>query len=161
MGLTLLLAAAASLLVMGCGNNRMAPSALPSVTVTVPTLVSPVGGASVPQNSAPGCPAHPRRGEGSQISFDWTDSTSPNSILGYDLFAKRDSATIPIVDTFVAGSSEFLHQSCNAFVTDSNLTGWEWRVRARDGLGNLSEWTPLASFVFEACRLAGGAACSS
>jgi hypothetical protein len=49
---------------------------------------------------------------------------------------------------------------CGSYVVDSNLEGWSWRVRARDELGNFSDWSEPGTFRFEPCRL-GRRVCGS
>jgi len=130
-------------------------------TLQAPTLLSPVEGAIITQNNpATGCPLTSGRGYGLRIDFDWTDSTSDNGIAGYELFVKKASATLPLTDVFVP-SSLFTFIQCASFATDENLTGWQWRVRAEDTLGNFSAWTPDRTFQFAPCRLADGSVCSS
>ena len=125
----------------------------------IPELLSPVDNAVIQQNDpTSGCSLNPSRGYGLQIFFDWTDSSSANGVVGYELFVKKDTATLPIVSTLV-GSSEFAHTSCNSFVTDGNLEGWEWRVRAQDALGTFSDWSAAGLFQFAPCRLADGTPC--
>src|SRR5215210_1633473 len=113
---------------------------------TVPKLLTPVQGkgscegAGIRQNNSNiGCSAHPTRGYGLTITFDWTDATSPNGIVGYFIFVKNVNAVFPIVDAFVP-TSKHIFISCNSFVAVPNLTGWQWRVRAQDRLGNLGPW---------------------
>jgi len=135
-----------------------------SFTVTfvtfAPTLVAPIGDQAISQNDPTiGCPFHPTRGYGFRILFDWTDSSSDVKIEGYTVFAEHEGATFPLVNTFVP-DSQFVFKRCNSFVSDPNLEGWRWRVRARDVSGTWGEWSPFASFSFEACRI-DGSACSA
>ena len=119
----------------------------------------PINNAVVQQNDpATGCSLNPTSGYGSRIFFDWTDSTSPNGIQGYQLYFINSRATIPRIDTFVA-KSEFIEIECNSFVIDQNLQGFQWRVRAQDNRGNYSDWTPWGTFQYAPCRLANGTAC--
>ncbi len=125
----------------------------------IPVPIAPKAGDLIPQNLANiGCPFHATRGYGFQIVFDWVDSRAKSGIAGYEIFAKHEGAIFPIVDLFVT-TSEHTLTSCNAFVADPNLEDWRWRVRARDNEGNLSEWSPMANFAFEPCRLSDGRAC--
>ena len=125
----------------------------------IPKLITPANNAVIQQNDpTPGCTLHPTRGYGQQILFDWTDTSSVNGVVGYELFAKKDTALNPIVSTFVS-ISQFTSTSCNSFVTDGNLEGWEWRVRAQDTLGNFSDWSTTRLFQFAPCRLADGTRC--
>ena len=59
-----------------------------------PTLLSPVD-TVIPQNRAPACPAHPTRGQGFEIRFDWTSATSPHGVVGYDLWVMRRGRRTP------------------------------------------------------------------
>jgi hypothetical protein len=131
-----------------CTNmSRLVPS--------TPVLLTPIGNASIQQNDPTiGCPFYPSRGYGFRIFFDWTDSSSQVGIAGYEIFAERESALVPIVDAFVT-DSQLTVVSCNTFVIDQNLEGWRWRVRARDNSGNLGEWTAFAQFRFAPCRIEG------
>ena len=128
---------------------------------TTPTLISPINNATISQNDPTiGCPSHPTRGFGYLVKFDWTDATSPHGIAGYEIFAKARTAQFPIVDTFVV-PSEFTRASCNVFVIDPNLEGWEWRVRARDRRGQLGPWSVTGLFRFSPCRLADDRPCNA
>ncbi|HZT28326.1 MAG TPA: hypothetical protein VFA33_00475 [Bryobacteraceae bacterium] len=145
------------------GNNQasqtvtVTPSAAP--LVSVPTLLAPVNNAVVQQNDpATGCSANPAKGYGWGILFDWTDSTSSNGIQRYEIYVIHSGAPGPGIDTFVT-KSEFSQVSCNSFVIDQNLQGWQWRVRAQDTRGNYSDWTPWGAFQYAPCRLKDGTAC--
>ncbi len=133
----------------------------PSTTVpSTPQLLRPIVNQAIPQNdSTIGCSFDPTGGYGFRILFDWTDSSSDVAIEGYEIFAERETATNPIVNTFVI-DSQFTLSRCNSFVLDPNLEGWRWRIRARDVSGNFSEWSPFADFRFEPCRV-DGTACSA
>ncbi len=127
----------------------------------VPRLLSPPRGFVVPQNNPliP-CDADPERGYGFSIRFDWDDVDSPGGIRGYHVYVKKQDAVFPLVDTFVT-DSEYLHVSCNGFVIDENLSGWEWSVQAEDLRGNVSELTEPNRFSFSPCRLPDGTACGT
>jgi hypothetical protein len=126
-----------------------------------PILLSPANGAVIPQNvQQPGCAPDPNRGAGFVIHFDWTDAQGGPGVAGYEIFVKRDGSSLPAVSTFVT-ASRFEHASCNGFVIDRNLEGWEWQVRTRDTAGNVSEWSPVHRFRFAPCRLASGVVCSA
>lgn len=130
---------------------------------TVPALLTPVQDiCSVVQQNNPniGCAPHPHRGYGLRINFNWTDATSPQGIAGYFIFVKNVNAPLPLIDRFVP-VSQLAYRSCNAFVPDPLLLGWQWRVRAQDRQGGLGPWSPFATFAFEPCRLAGGSPCSA
>ena len=114
-----------------------------------------------PQNNPGiGCPTHPSRGSGLQIYFNWTDAASDNGIEGYQIFVKNVNASIPLIDAFVP-VSELTYRTCNAFVADQFLDGWQWMVRAKDKLGNFRPWSRIGVFSFQPCRLPDGTPCSS
>jgi hypothetical protein len=136
--------------------NLAAPASCKSCP-KAPKLRAPAEDAFIAQNNpAIGCPFHVTRGYGLQIVFDWTDVHGAG-IVGYDVYAKKDTAISPIIDTFVP-TSGYTFTQCNSFVADSNLTGWEWKVRTRDSSGNVSPWT-TRRFGFAPCRLADGTPC--
>jgi len=83
------------------------------------------------------------------IQDDLTDSSSPNGINGYHLFATNINAMFPIIDIFVLDSN-FTDASCNSFVIDPNLNDWIWTVQAEDNLGNLSS-VATGEFMFGPC----------
>ena len=115
-------------------------------------LLSPEEGAFVPQNDAStGCPAHATRGYGFVIEFAWK-ANHEKDVAAYQL-----SSTFFSVDVIVRETS-YTYLSCNAFVIDPQLEGWQWRVRALDGQGNFSEWAQ-GVFNFTPCRLADGTPC--
>ena len=126
---------------------------------SVPQLLAPINDASIPQNNPNiGCPSNPRRGYGLAILFDWTDSTSPTGVAGYEIYARKRDALSPIINTFVT-ISQYYYKSCNSFANDLFLTNWEWRVRAKDNAGNYSDWTPTAVYQLAPCRLEDGTSC--
>jgi hypothetical protein len=157
----LALAALAALSLPRCNEAPTRPSDPPAtpapVVLTRPALVSPVGNAAIPQNQPEiGCTYHPDAGYGHQIAFRWLPSESSRGIAGYEVVAKHVSAARPVVDTFFpspGGSTTLTWTSCRSFVTDSNLDGWEWRVRARDTAGSVSDWSDPGTFRFEPCRI--------
>ena len=134
-----------------------APSTQCQSCPRAPRLLIPKKDAVVPQNNAFGCTPHATRGYGIQMVFDWADVSDADGIAAYDIYAKKDTASFPIIDTSVPFST-YTHTSCNSFVIDSNLTGWEWKVRARDNLGNVGPWR-ARTFSFAPCKLADGTSC--
>jgi hypothetical protein len=89
-------------------------------------LLSPVDGATIPQNvPSPECSAHPLRGSGFRISFDWSDSRGADGTGVYWIVVQHAGSTFPLVDTTVSGS-DYVYQGCG-FVIDSNLADWHWR----------------------------------
>ena len=134
-------------------------AAIALIPVTIPMLITPTTNVAIEQNNpAIGCPPQLTAGFGFRIVFDWTDADSLNGIAGYNIFAMNSNVALPIVDTFVV-ASEFTLTSCNAFVIDANLEGWEWSVQAQDNLGNLSQPSATGMFRFAPCRLVGGIRC--
>jgi len=132
----------------------------PVANVTIPILLTPINDEIIQQNNPNiGCPFDPTRGFGWRIFFDWTDTSSPNGIKGYHLFATNINAMFPIIDIFVPDSN-FTETSCNSFVIDANLDGWIWTVQAEDNLGNLSS-VETDEFVFEPCMLDDGTPCNA
>ena len=123
-------------------------------------LISPPAGAAVPQNVASlECPAHPYRGYGFELRFDWKDVFEGRGAPTYEIVVKNRSATYPVVQR-VTTESKLEATFCNAFVIDRNLLGWEWKVSARAGNGGLL-WTEVREFRFEPCRHAGGVPCTA
>ena len=104
------------------------------------------------------CTFHPLTGHGYRLRFDWTDASSPSGIEGYELIVRKARSLAPLIDTFVT-DSEFTRTACNLVVLDTNLEGWQWRVRAKDGLGNFSDPSEEGSFQFESCVLDNGTSC--
>ncbi|MDA2930597.1 DUF11 domain-containing protein, partial [Acidobacteria bacterium AH-259-O06] len=126
-----------------------------------PELITPIENAVIPQNDPNiDCPFDPTRGSGYQIFLDWTDSSAPSGIDGYELLVKNANSPELLVETFVK-SSQFTRTNCNLAVIDKNLEGWRWRVRAKDALGNFSDYSTTGSFQFAPCRLADGTPCVS
>jgi thermitase len=152
-------------LFVGDDKGAYGPAATASITVnelpTTPLLLAPASGATMSQNiPSTGCVFDVSRGYGLRIDFDWSDATSPTGMGGYELYAIRSGNAIPILDVFPTASA-YSFISCNSFVADTNLDNWQWRVRARDSLGNFGDWTAFRTFSFAPCRLANGAACSA
>jgi hypothetical protein len=150
------------LLSAACGSGS--PTMTPTPTSTPAALsMSPDNNASIPQNNpATGCSlltgADATRGIGFVIQFHWTAPSSTDGSAGYEIYATKVGAPIPLVDTFAA-TADFTLTRCNSFVTDQNLRDWQWRTRAKDGQGQFSDWTPWASFEFSRCQLNDGTAC--
>jgi len=122
-------------------------------------LISPPQGAAVPQNVAwLGCPAHAYRGFGFQLRFDWKDASGAAGAPTYEIVVRRRDAPYPAIQGLTT-ESEYTETFCNAFVTDRNLLGWEWKVSARAENGDLL-WDEVREFKFEPCRQ-GGVPCSA
>ena len=152
------------LLSAACGSSSPMVSPTPAATSTpAASSMSPNNNASIPQNnSAAGCSLLPgpdaTRGLGLAIPFHWAAPPSTNGITGYEIYATKVGAPLPLVDTFT-GTTDFTETQCNAFVADSNRQGWQWRTRSKDGQGQFTDWTPWASFEFSPCRLSDGTPC--
>jgi eukaryotic-like serine/threonine-protein kinase len=139
------------------GRATTGPSTTEPTTIepSTPQLLRPLPNQVIPQNdSTIGCSFHPSFGFGFGVVFDWTDSSSDGGIEGYEIFAEHETATSPLVSTFVTDSQLTLSR-CNTFITDTNLEEWRWRVRARDVSGRFGAWSPFAFFSFEPCRVDG------
>ena len=142
------------------GVSNFAVIDTPAVSLPAPVPLVPNRDTPIAQNQREiGCALLPgpdaSRGRGFQIAFDWEGVEIPNGVASYRLVAGRAGAERPIVDRVVE-TSHFTQVSCNAFVADSNLTGWEWRVQAIDGQGRTSEWSAPLAFAFEPCVLDDG-----
>lgn len=126
-----------------------------------PTLLSPVGTATVVQNDpATPCSPHPTRGRGFAISFDWSDLSHPSGMAYYEIRVQREGAPLPLLHVAV-GTSDHHLLACNDFVADPNLTDWRWWVRGVAVDGEAGPWTEPASFRFEPCRLDDGTPCNA
>ena len=146
----------------GCGreSGRTMPTGSSSqLVLEAPPLLTPQPDAAIPQNDdGIGCPAHEARGYGFEIRFDWGESRSSEGVVGYDLYVQHRTSVWPMIDQRVT-ESRHLYRSCNGFVIDENLDNWEWRVRAVDARGHMSEWSEARPFRFEPCRTAPGRRC--
>jgi len=132
------------------------PPELPPLDfVSIPKPISPMNNAIIVQNDpSTGCPFDPVRGYGYKISFDWSDSTSPNGIEKYALTFIRDDKTNI---SRSAADSEFTEIQCNTFVEEGAI--WEWRVRAFDNLDFQSQDSKTSLFEFGPCKLGDGSRC--
>jgi hypothetical protein len=152
-------------LLAGCGESLLVE---PEVTEAIegaevedgptgPTdmwLISPPAGAAVPQNvESLGCPAHAYRGFGFELRFDWKDASDASGAPTYEIVVQARGAPYPAVHELTT-ESQYARTFCNAFVIDRNLPGWEWRVSARGGNGDLL-WNEVREFRFEPCRQDG------
>ncbi len=146
--------------VNGVQSALSSPLTLTVVDATAPVPVAPINSALIQQNRTDiGCDADPNYGSGYQVVFEWRQPSSPpTGISGYNLWAIHGGSQIPIVNTFVSGA-QFTYRACNAFVADTNLTGWQWQVQAVYSGGGQGAWSPQADFQFASCRLADGTPC--
>lgn len=149
---------------LACGGGSPTdPGGDPGGGVVAPfeiTLLAPVAGATLAQNvSTNGCTAHPQSGYGLQLSFDWSDAGHASGIQRYEIVVQHPLALIPLVDA-TSSISSHVYTACNAFVTDSWLDGWTWKVRAVAKNAEVSLWSEVRGFSFAPCQLSGGAYCT-
>jgi len=79
-------------------------------------------------------------------------------IAAYEIEVRRAGAVGAIIDA-VTTESAYEETFCNTFVTELNLSGWGWRVRAIAAGGQIGPWSERRVFTFEPCRLSHGASC--
>ena len=150
------------LAVSACGKD------LPNAPTRQPTLegplalVSPADRERFKQNDASlGCDAHPARGYGFRLAFDWRDV---KDAVGYKIVFWHTGSAVPAVERIVT-VSEFTGLWCNAFVIDRNLDHWAWRVAAlgpsRDGEAPDTLWSETREYGFEPCRIRDTVPCSA
>ncbi len=143
-----------------CGGSAVTPDTLR--TEELPDV--PSENASVTQNDATtGCSLLPgadaTRGYGFTINFEWGPPPLPGGqFAGYELYATNADDPTPIIDTFTPYNS-YPFTSCNAFVGDSHLQGWQWRVRAKNTRDEAGAWSTWFTFQFKPCRLSDGTPC--
>lgn len=102
---------------------------------TVPVLLSPAPGASLPQ---PGTP----------WTFDWADSSDAESgIKQYQLYVIRQGAGSPVIDILVTTSTA--SKNLAGQITHDYLTNWTWKVRAQNNAELWSDWSPVRTFKVE------------
>jgi hypothetical protein len=77
---------------------------------------------------------------------------------GYEVYVTKADAPSPVLDTAVTGT-DYTDTKCNTFVGDPDLNGWQWRVRAKDALGQFTDWSGWSTFQFGPCRLSDGTSC--
>ena len=75
---------------------------------------------------------------GNSVQLDWGDSTDNNRVEGY-FFRYGTSASL-------SGDGEFVTDS-EAVISGLENGTWYYQVRARDGSGNLSNWSTVRSFT--------------
>lgn len=98
-----------------------------------PTLISPVNGAVMDN----GCQD---RSNGVTWDFDWDDVQGASA---YHIRVWRNP-NIPLVNNMNVPTSNFQHDSPQAYIANQNRTGWRWTVRAR--VGNV--WGPWSKVNF-------------
>lgn len=157
----IVLVSAGAITVACAHGDTVAPPRLVPLSGTV-TLVAPTAGARFAQNDTTiGCPAHPARGHGFRLAFDWADVPDADR---YGLLLKKVGALYPAINQSVL-QSELTITWCNAFVIDPNLDNWVWRVAAiADHAGAAAPdtlWSEERLYGFQPCRLPGGIPCSA
>ena len=121
-----------------------------------PQLITPAEHASILQNvESAFCSKTGAGGFGYSIQFAW--SSVPGAAR-YELFVEHQGSTAPALDR-VTQQLSFEQQQCGAFVTDANLTQWNWRVRASPESGEPGPWSEMRQFEFAPCRLLDGTPC--
>ncbi|MBM3118089.1 MAG: hypothetical protein FJ006_00800 [Chloroflexi bacterium] len=102
---------------------------------TVPVLLSPSIGATLPQPSSP-------------WSFDWADSSDTESgIKQYQLYVIHSGAINPAIDEYVTAS--YYTKTSGGYIGHDSLTNWTWKVRAQNNAGLWSDWSPVRVFKVE------------
>lgn len=124
------------------------------------SLVSPTNGGRFTQNDASlGCSAHAARGYGFRVAFDWQ---AVDGAEVYDVVFWHQGSQFPAVKRTVT-TTDYEETECNAFVIDSNLDHWVWRVAAISpaNVGGARDtlWSEEREYGFEPCRLASGQPC--
>lgn len=99
----------------GCGDDGVTPP--PNC---LPTLVSPADGAVLDN----GC-SQPQ--ESPVWNFDWVVCDRAST---YHLQIMKDGAAIPLFNDSTLTSTSYRFSE-SGYVTNDNLLGWKWRVRAR------------------------------
>jgi hypothetical protein len=121
------------------------------------TLIAPLATPPIPQNDAStGCTFALHRGQGFHTTFTWKGAQASAGIAGYELQVLSPAQAVAPGFDMVVGNP-YSWRECNAFVPDSLLTGWQWRVRTEDTRGDFSDWSPMQAFSFSPCRVATGA----
>jgi probable HAF family extracellular repeat protein len=147
--------------VVGTCLARWSHAVLVQVRPTIGVeLGEPSPDTAVPQDDAStGCPAHGTRGYGFQVTFSWSARLLQN-VGQYRLVVSHGAATTPALDVTLT-EDRYWWPDCNAFVADSNLTGWHWRVSALDFMNNVIAISEPRPLQFLPCRLADGSACNA
>jgi hypothetical protein len=147
--------------VAACSDPRTAPPDVDLFEGQV-KLVSPSNGSRFAQNDPSiGCTAHPFRGYGFRLAFDWEDVRGAH---GYAIYLEHVGSTYPAIDHHVT-ESRYAATWCNAFVADVNLDNWIWRVAAiRAGAAATvpdTLWSEERTYGFQPCRHPDGAPCTA
>jgi len=122
------------------------------------TLNTPASDAVITQNdpstASLGCSLDAIRGYGFVIDFSWT-RPQLKGLKHFRLVLQRTGATGgPVLDVTVgAATTSYRFLQCNAFVIDSNLSGWLWQVTGLNGAKNVIALGGPRSLSFDVCRL--------
>lgn len=111
-------------------------------TAVAPALFFPGANAIIPQNNPDTAftPSSCSFGNGTwgfMINFDWADVGNTGH---YDIELQHNMAAFPALSTNTP-DSEYQYVECSGFITDTNLIGWEWRVRAVDVDSMIGPWS--------------------
>ena len=122
-------------------------------------LTTPAADAVIVQNDqSTGCTLDANRGYGFVINFSWVNPQL-KGLKRYELVVQH-GANSAALDVIVTATS-YRWLNCNAFVIDTNLTGWHWQVRALNNGTKVIAISEQRAFSFATCRLATGAVCSA
>lgn len=75
-------------------------------------------------------------------------------VASYELVVQHNGS-FPALDVVVT-QANYTWLACNAFVIDSNITNWQWLVRARSKGGHILAVSAPGNFSFTTCRLVDG-----
>ncbi len=103
---------------------------------SIPTLVSPLNGAVLPQPDEPWV-------------FDWNDSAdSESGIKQYQIYVRLSGAQLAKIDE-TTGDSAWTEEPSGGTIGGLNCLGWTWKVRAQNNAGLWSNWSPIRNFDVE------------
>ena len=108
-----------------------------TLQIPPPNLITPVNGAVMDN----GCRA---RSDGITWDFDWSDVPGATA---YHIRVWKNPA-LPVVNQTNVATSDYHHDRPKTFITNNNLLGWRWRVRAKAG-GVWGPWSKIGFFRAE------------
>ncbi len=111
----------------GGGNAIFLSGTGVAPNANVPTLISPVNGAVLPNSAA-----------GNRPTWTFTWSAVPGT-LTYRLNVKRVGAAIPVVDVSGIAATTYDYQTIGS-VIPANLLNWQWMVQSDEG------WSETGTF---------------
>jgi hypothetical protein len=130
-----------------------------AVSAASVTLDSPKQNARIRQNDASlGCPYDPNRGYGFEVDYSW--SASPAADVAYYQVWVHAPTGADILK-YQGADTSVADLQCNSFVTDDNLKGWTWEVKAFDAADTQVGVSETRSYRFESCRIKGNVRCSA